>query len=74
MATCDYCGASFKGKGRFCRIPGNNCRQKWHREHTAPGTVVMLRQIKGGAWHLTVRYPDQPECQIGDRVMVEKGE
>ena len=73
MSTCDYCDASFKGKGRFCRIPGNNCRQKWHREHTAPGIVTGLRQLKSGAWSMTVKYPDLPELQNGDLVLVEKG-
>jgi len=74
MKPCEQCGTPFDGKGRFCRDRVKNCRQKWHREHTAPGTVVGLRQIKGGAWHLTVRYPDQPEVQNGDRVLVIKGD
>ena len=73
-ATCDNCGASFTGRGRFCRIPGNNCRQKWHREHTAPGVVTGVRQLKTKAWSVTIKYPDLPEVRNGDRVMVEKGE
>ena len=72
-ATCAYCGSAFTGKGRFCRIPGNNCRQKWHREHTAPGVVTGLRQLKSGSWSVTVKYPSLPEVQNGDRVLVEKG-
>ena len=73
MATCDYCGASYKGKGRFCRVPGNNCRQKWHREHTVPGVVTWVRQLKTGKWRVAIDYPDLPEVRNGDRVLIEKG-
>ena len=73
-ATCDNCGASFTGRGRFCRIAGNNCRQKWHRDNTAPGLVTGFRQLKSGKWRVSVDYPDLPPVKMGDRVLVEKAD
>ena len=73
MKPCEYCKTPFEGRGRFCRTPGSNCRQKWHREHTAPGVVVGgPRQVVGGKWRIIVEYPDQPPVKNGDRVLVEK--
>lgn len=73
MKRCDYCQTPFEGRGRFCRTPGSSCRQKWHREHTAPGIVSAgPRQLKDGRWRIAVDYPDLPPVQNGDRVLVEK--
>ena len=77
MSDCDYCHAKMikprKGQ-RFCTTPGKHCRQEWHREHSSPGIVGGLRQLKSGTWQFTVRYPSQPEVLNGDRVLVIKGD
>lgn len=73
---CEYCQkplAKSRRKRRFCPAPAG-CRQAWHREHTSPGIVTGLRQLPSGKWSITIRYPDQPDLQMGSRVLVEKAD
>ena len=71
---CKQCRDVFsptKANQEFCKTPGRNCRQNWHKENSEfPGEVFRIMKNSLGSFTVTIRVPNPPRYKIGDKIAV----